>query len=203
MTAITSARGPILPCLQPPRWPDAAAVLCEPLIGDTPVWNAAIELPWVAYGTDTPDAFEFFASDPERLVELRSIARATLTGLDFALDRLDYETFSVIDVHGSYFASEALLEPAFMRLLQRRLDTDMLAVGIPCRGHAYVTAGTQGEDALRRFVELIAQQHASARVPLFEVPVLVQHGDPVGLLRLADEDEDDDDDLEVMELDGD
>ncbi len=198
MTTLTPDRGPILPCLQPPRWADASQVLCEPLVGDTPRWNAEIDLPWVGYGIETPDTFEFFGADPGRLVEMRAIARATLTALAFELDRLDYERFSVLDVHGSYFASESLLDPAFMRSLQQRLDTDMLAVGIPCRGHAYVTAGTQSEDALRRFVDLIAQQHGSARAPLFEYPVLVQHGDPVGLLRLADEDEDED--LETLEL---
>jgi len=188
MTEVT-ASGPILPSLQPPAWPDAADALCEPLIGDAHLWNGTIALPWVAYGVDTPRAFEFFRADPGRLRELRAAARATLTGLDFALDRLDYDGFSVIDVHGSYFASEAVLDPGRMREFEARLGSDMLAVGIPCRGHAYITSGNQAESALRRFIDLVERQHDSARQPLFSLPLLVQGGDVIGLLRLASDDE--------------
>jgi|GEM_PF-2404781 len=188
MTEITEP-GRILPCLQPPGWSDANTVLCEPLVGAAPLWNGAIPLPLVAYGVDRADAFEFFAPDASRLVELRAVARATLTGLSFELDLLDYETFRVLDVHGSYFASESILDPARMRDFQTRLGTDMLAVGIPCRGHAYVTAGTQDETSLRRFVDLIALQYESAGQPLFSLPVIVQDGEVIGLLRLADDGE--------------
>lgn len=165
------------------------AALCEPLIGDSPRWNDAIDLPWVAYGIDRPQAFEFFAAEPERLIELRAAARASLTALQFALDRLDYDTFSVIDVHGSYFASESILDPGFMRTFEQRLGCDMLVVGIPCRGHAYITSGNQAESALRRFVGLTQRQHDAAAQPLFSTPVLVQRGEAIGLLRLASDDE--------------
>ena len=188
MTEVT-ASGPILPSLQPPSWPDAAAALCEPLIGDAHLWSGTIPLPWVAYGLDTPAAFEFFGADLQRLVELRAAARATLTGLDYALDRLDYEELSVIDVHGSYFAAEAVLDPGRMRGFEARLGCDMLVVGIPCRGHAYLTSGNQAESALRRFIDLVERQHASARQPLFSLPLLVQGGEVIGLLRLASDDE--------------
>ncbi|MEM6294184.1 MAG: hypothetical protein AAGA54_23090 [Myxococcota bacterium] len=182
------SRGRILPRLQPPRWADADAVLCEPLIGDDPRWNAAVWLPYVAYGVDQGDTFGFF--DPAAdLAVMRSAARSGLVGLDYDLSLLDYDTFRVIEVHGHEYASEVVLDPAFMRQLEQRLQTGMLAVGIPCRGHAYVTAGMQDEDALRRFVDLVAAQHASAKQPLFGLPVLVQGGDAVGILRLADEDE--------------
>lgn len=184
MTEI-SASGPILPSLQPPHWPDADAVLCEPLVGDAHLWNDAIALPWVAYGIDGPDMFEYFAAAPERLIELRAAARSTLTGLSFALDRLDFDDFSVVDVHGSYFASESILDPERMRDFQARFGCDMLAVGVPCRGHAYVTSGGQAESALRRFVALVERQYMAAAQPLFALPVLVQDGDLVGLLRLA------------------
>ncbi len=180
--------GTILPRLQPPRWADANAVLCEPLIGDDPRWNAGMWLPYVAYGVDQGDAFGFFDPGAD-LPAMRGAARASLVGLDYALSLLDYDTFRVVEVHGHEYASETLLDPAFMRRLEHRLQTGMLAVGIPCRGHAYVTAGMQDEDALRRFVDLVAAQHASARQPLFASPVLVQGGDAVGILRLAEDDE--------------
>lgn len=188
MTEITRS-GAILPSLQPPQWPDAGSALCEPLIGESHLWSDTIPLPWVAYGIDAPEAFSFFGPDPQRLVELRAAARATLTGLTFDLDRIDYETFSVLDLHGSYFASEAVLDPGRMRAFEGRLGCDMLAVGIPCRGHAYLTSGNQAEGALRRFVELVRRQHESARQPLFSLPVLVQRGEIIGLLRLASDDE--------------
>ena len=186
---MNAARGAILPCLQPPDWPEAASVLCEPLIGDAAQWNGAIALPWVAYGVDAFDAFEFFPPDRERLVEMRAAARASLPALSFDMNLLDYDTFSVIDVHGSYFASESILDPARMRDFERRLSCDMLAVGIPCRGHAYVTSGNQAESALRRFVDLVERQHAAAKQALFSIPVLVQGGEAIGLLRLATDDE--------------
>lgn len=182
-------RGALLPCLQPPGWSEAASVLCEPLIGDSPQWNGTIALPWVAYGVDAFDAFEFFPPEGARLVEMRAAARASLPALSFDMDLLDYDTFSVIDVHGSYFASESILDPALMRDFERRLSCDMLAVGIPCRGHAYVTSGNQAESALRRFVGLIERQHEAATQPLFSIPLLVQRGEVIGLLRLASDDE--------------
>ncbi len=164
-------------------------MLCEPLIGNSPQWNGAIVLPWIAYGVDAFDTFEFFPSEHAQLVPMRAAARASLPALSFDMDLLDYDTFSVIDVHGSYFASESILDPARMREFERRLACDMLAVGIPCRGHAYVTSGNQAESALRRFVGLIERQHRAAKQPLFSIPVLVQRGEAIGLLRLASDDE--------------
>ena len=195
----TTTPGQILPCLQPPGWDGARAVLCEPLIGETTRWNETVELPYVAYGIDRGESFEFFADDPQRLVELRAAARSSLTALSFELTLLSYESLSVIDIHGSYYASESVLLPSYMRELELRLDCDMIAVGLPCRGHAYVTSGGQDEGDLRRFVNLIAKQHAAARQPLFALPVLVQGGDTVGLLHLTDDD-DDDDELETLLL---
>ena len=192
MTEIT-ASGRILPSLQPPRWPGASTVLCEPLIGDTTRWSESVQLPYIAYGIDHGDQFDFFADGPERLIEVRAAARSTLTSLSFELSRLEYGTLSVLEVHGSYYASESVLEPAFMRALESRMGSEMIVVGIPCRGHAYVTAGAQDEDDLRRFVDLIATQYEAARQPLFGLPVLVQAGDIVGLLHLTDDDGDDDD----------
>jgi len=190
MTEIT-ASGRILPSLQPPHWPAARTTLCEPLIGDMTRWSETVELPYVAYGMDRGGQFDFFADAPERLIELRAAARSSLTALSFDLTRLAYGTLSVLDVHGSYYASESVLEPAFMRKLESRMDSDMIAVGLPCRGHAYVTAGAQDEDDLRRFVDLIAAQHEAAQQPLFGLPVLVQAGDIVGLLHLTEDEEDD------------
>lgn len=197
MTEIT-AHGRILPSLQPPQWAGADAALCEPLIGDTTRWSETVELPYVAYGIDRGDEFEFFEGQPDRLVELRAAARSSLTALSFELTLLDYGSLSVLDVHGSYYASESVLAPSFMRELETRLASDMVVVGLPCRGHAYVTAGAQDEDDLRRFVDLIATQHHAARQPLFAIPVLVQAGDVVGLLRLTDDE--DDDGLETLTL---
>ncbi len=190
MTEIT-APGRILPSLQPPQWTGADTAQCEPLIGDTTRWSESVELPYVAYGVDRGESFDFFARDPARLVELRAAARSSLTALTFDLTLLSYDTLSVLDVHGSYYASESVLHPSFMRALESRLESDMLVVGIPCRGHAYVTAGAQDEDDLRRFLDLIATQHAAARQPLFALPVLVQAGDIVGILHLTEDDEDD------------
>jgi hypothetical protein len=195
---MNAARGAILPCLQPPGWSEAASVLCEPLIGQSPRWNDAIALPWIAYGVDAFDAFEFFEPDPARLVEMRAAARASLPALSFDLDLLDYDTFSVIDVHGSYFASESMLDPTRMREFEQRLSCDMLVVGIPCRGHAYITSGNQAESALRRFVGLVQRQHDSAQQPLFSIPVLVQRGEAIGLLRLASDDEFDGDETLLL-----
>jgi len=197
MTEIT-APGRILPSLQPPQWIGAETALCEPLIGDTTTWSDTVELPYVAYGIDRGERFEFFADDPQRLIELRAAARSSLTALSFDLTLLGYDTLSVLDVHGSYYASESVLQPTFMRGLESRFASDMLVVGIPCRGHAYVTTGSQDEDDLRRFIDLIAKQHAAARHPLFAIPVLVQAGDIVGLLHLTEDD--DDDQLETLML---
>lgn len=198
MTKIT-ASGRILPSLQPPHWPGAHSALCEPLIGDTTRWSDTVELPYVAYGIDRGGHFDFFANDPQRLIELRAAARSSLTAFSFDLTLLEYGALSVLDVHGSYYASESVLQPGFMRELESRMGSDMVAVGVPCRGHAYVTAGAQDEDDLRRFVDLIATQHRAAEQPLFAIPVLVQAGDVVGLLHLTD-DEDDDGDLETLLL---
>ncbi len=198
MTEIT-APGRILPSLQPPHWAGASTALCEPLIGDTTRWSETVELPYVAYGIDRGERFEFFAPDPDRLIQLRAAARSSLTALSPDLTRLDFDTLCVIDVHGSYYASESVLQPAFMRELETLLESEMLVVGIPCRGHAYVTTGSQDEDNLRRFVDLIAAQHDAARNPLFALPVLVQRGDIVGLLHLT-EDDDDDDGLQTLRL---
>ncbi len=193
MTQSTPAPGPVLPSLQPPGWAEAPHRLCEPLIGADPRWDGEILLPYVAYGVDRGDSLGLFEASPDSLIEIRALARASLVGIEVRLDRLEYEGFEVLDVHGSYYAAEKLLDPGFMRELQERLDTSMLAAGIPCRGHLYVTAGVQDEHALRRFLHLIDRQHAVARQPLFGLPALVQDGDTIGVLRLADEEEDEDD----------
>lgn len=184
-----TSSGQILPSLMPPNWADAASVLCDPLIGESALWDDGIALPYVAYGVDAGDAFELFTNAAEQRAELRAAARASLTGLSFDLTLLEYDAMAVVEVHGSYFAAEVLLDPGRMRDFEERLGCDLLAVGIPCRGHAYITAGRQDEHDLRRFVDLIARAHDAARAPLFGYPVLVQAGEPIGLLRLTDDED--------------
>lgn len=197
---MTASDGLLLPRLLPPHWDGVEEILCEPLIGDTVHWNGKISLPWVAYGIDRGETFEFFAPDRTQLVALRCAARGTLPTLSVKVMRHDLGGLEVYTLSGIPYAAEKTLDPAFMRLLQRRLDTTVMAVGLPRSGRAVITSGTQGELELRRFVHVVQTEYDAAPEPLFAHPVLIQAGDPVGILRLADDDDDDDEGLETLRL---
>ena len=206
MTPVTSPAGTLLPCLQPSGWDDRQGVLCEPLIADQARWDGEVQLPWIAYGVDRGETFEFLREDPEALVEMRCAARASLCGIPTTCTRLEYDgaaPLEVLDISGHYFAAEKVLDPGLMRDLQVRLASTMLAVAIPMRGHLYVTQGVQDEHALRRFLHLVGSQHRAATQPLFELPLIVQDGAVVGVIRLMDDEDPDgdpDEEFEVLHL---
>jgi hypothetical protein len=179
--------GPILPSLR-----SRGDAVHQSLLW-TPLLEVESDLvPVIAYGNDSETAFGLLTSPNSdgRLDELRSAALANIRAQEVEVEvQSSGDGDHVAVVSGSFFATEKLLDPAFMRAQAARLGTDLLAVGVPRRGLMLLAPATSPAlvSSLMTVVAREYEQGASRGIsPLL---LVVQDGNVVGLARPGDETE--------------
>ncbi len=171
----------ILPSLRSRNEAAAQRLKFRPLVPYTPMTHAA---PVVAYGSDSSETFAVLTTGDLRSTEaLHADALANLVDQHVELEELES---SILAVTGSFFATEKLLDVAYMRSLHVRLQTETLAVGVPRRGLMLVlglrTADPHEADALAARTREEFSQHDQPISPLL---LVVREGAVDGLVAAA------------------
>lgn len=188
-------RDAVLPALKPHDWPSYKDVVCRPLVsGDT-----SHDLPWVAYGYDRPNTFEFLArrNFPQEITpeQLSLIEHAALRNLRARSTSWKYEEFDiggkplkVLVCSDDFLAAEHILDPSFMQQAHAQLNAEVLAVGIPLRGLMIATDAKQSNDMISRFAGAIsAQYHRAESAPITPTVLVVIRGNVVGVVKGMEE----------------
>jgi hypothetical protein len=138
---------PIMPSLRDRAEAVRGGYLCSGLIDDP-------RAPVIAYGRDGEKTFALFTRAKSG-VDLDDVTEPAL--LNIAAHEVDWVEGDLDGVHvaivdGDWFASEKLLDEAFMRGVHEALDAECLAAGVPHR-RCLVISSANDVDALARIVE--------------------------------------------------
>jgi hypothetical protein len=171
--------GPLMVNLKPGDFPRDHGV-CRDLFPEKAAKPDA-RMPVVFVGRDQPNTFAYLpAGSPE--VERRfEEALANLARLE--LEAVPHEVAGVemLVVSGHFYASEKILDEAFMLALQRRLGAELLAAAVPYKGVLLVTQQVV-PPAVAGFVAAAAvlHQNTGGAPPLSAVVFLLKDGKLVG-----------------------
>lgn len=174
---------PIVPVLQPASWERLAEHVHQPLLSEP----EGAELPVVACAYDHPESYEFVQrTSVEELQtteeELLDRARRSIRDREatWAPMEVPGESLEMLVCEGP---AEKVLDPAFMQDAQRRLDTDLLVVGVPTRGLLLVADGRADEETIAKFAAGVDGQYQRAEAPPVSPTVMAfRDGEPVGAL---------------------
>lgn len=147
--------GPLLFNLKPSAFDLKDRVVCEPLLAD--LAKSGADVPLLVYGRDQPHTFASFmhGEEPRDLLALRREALENLASQDVAFERVEVESLRLWIVHGSYFASEKILDLAFMQRMHRELGTQLMAAGIPEKGRLLLTNALVEPDVMLGFMAVV------------------------------------------------
>jgi hypothetical protein len=170
--------GPILPSLRSRDDAIHEDLTFRSLLDEAHCPNA----PVIAYGRDSPKTFSLVrrtAPETRDVDALHAEALATLARQVVQVEELGGR--GIYAVGGSYFASEKLLDVAFMRSLHERLGASLLAASVPRRGLMFVTSG----HAVERVAQLEAMTRLAHAEPrsISDAVLLVGDGQIVGAVR--------------------
>jgi hypothetical protein len=156
---------PILPCLKDPTWEGSEDSLCRRLDLDVD----ATHLPWIAFGYDGAQSFEFLSrssleslgKNPDQ-VEREAMRNLRLRRASWERVEAKIGFLKKLTIHSctnDYFASERILDVGFMREIQSRIKAGGLAVGVPRRGVLMVTRSEQPPKHLWAFAAGVSAQY--------------------------------------------
>jgi hypothetical protein len=170
--------GPLMVNLKPGDFPRDHGVFRELLENGG---KADPRMPLVFVGRDQPNSFAYLpagSADVERSFEeaLANLARLELEAVPHEIAGLTLQVVS-----GSFYASEKILDAAFMLRLQRRLGAEMLAAAVPHKGLLLVTEHVV-PPGVAGFVAAAVALHGNSggAPPLSPVVFLVKDGKVVG-----------------------
>jgi len=93
-------------------------------------------------------------------------------------------------ITGSFFATEKLLDPAFMRRLAARLGAELLAIGVPRRGLMVALDAAQPQGPVAAMIRMVAEEHRRGGSRGISPTVLLVHdGRVVGVARERGDDD--------------
>jgi hypothetical protein len=172
--------GPLMPNLKPGDFPRDHGV-CRELLESVP---GGARMPLVFVGRDQPNTFAYLPAGSPDVERSFDEALANLTRLDLAAVQHDVAGVEVFVVSGHFYASEKILDEAFMKALHRRLGAELLAAGIPHKGVLLVTRHVV-PPLVAGFAALTAALHENTQgaPPLSPVVFLVKDGKVVGHLE--------------------
>lgn len=170
--------GPSMLNLKPGDFPREHGV-CRPLLEAK--GPSAARIPLVFVGRDQPNSFAYLPAgspDADRHFEE---AHANLAKLDLPAVPHDIGGVKVHVVSGDFYASEKILDRAFLRDLQGKLGAELLAAAVPHKGLLLLTDRVVPPE-VAGFVALAAVLHRETRgaPPLSPVVFLVRDGEVVG-----------------------
>lgn len=179
----------VYPALRAKEWAGKATSICGPLLADSPK-TEGVNIPLVALVHDLPETTRSIPqpdSDAEG-TDLKRQAAISIAALEVSVEELELGDMTLA-ITGSYYASEKILDAQFMKSLQARLGCDKLAVTVPVRGAAFVTAAEAPVEQLAMFAQFSAFQYEEAppKERISEVIFLFEEGRPVAFASSVDE----------------
>ncbi len=178
--------GPVLPSLRKRADALREKMLFKPLLERADDQD----VPVIAYGSDGERTFGIITTEHGRdLQELHDAALINIAKQEVKVDRIDIADVDVVVVNDSFFATEKLLDRAFMRKLHRDLGAEMLAVATPCRGLMFVTNAAPS-DPMRSMtlLRLMIEKESQTTRSIAPAILLVRDGEVVGQVKLSSDD---------------
>ena len=147
--------GPLLFNLKPSSYDLKDRAVCEPLLAE--LGKAGADVPLLVYGRDQPHTFASFmqGDEPRDMLALRREALENLASQEVSFERVDVSGLRLWIVHGSYFASEKILDMAFMQRMHREVGSQLMAAGIPEKGRLLLTDAGVGPDLILGFMSVV------------------------------------------------
>jgi len=128
--------GQLMVNLKPGDFPRERGVCRDLLEGSGPV---DARMPIVFLGRDQPNTFAYLSPDSPDIEKSFAEALANLARLDLEPVLHDIAGIQVHVVSDHFYASEKILDVAFMKRMQRRLGAELLAAAVPYKGVLLVT----------------------------------------------------------------
>lgn len=181
----------LTPILKPADWPGRDEGPWEPLLE----LETTEPIPGVALGWDTPTHLVFARTrdlvalgasvDDARRAAAANVARAKVGRTDIPVSAPDGGELRIL-TFGGPLAAEKILDPVFLRDLQRELGARLLAVGAPRRGMLLVVDGGLPPRRLLGFSAVVQGQFERAESPpICPTVFAVDDGQVIGLLASA------------------
>lgn len=171
--------GPLLPSLRSKKEAEASSLLWRPLLR-----GEHDDVPVIAYGADGDQTFGLLQRPKHepRAEEVHAKAMANVRGQDVDVQELEVGELEVLAVSGSFFATEKLLDPVFMKELHERLGAPLLAVGVPRRGLMFVASAVQEPQRIGILAAMIGHEHEKGGSrAISSAVILVSDGEPTGI----------------------
>lgn len=178
--------GTVMFNLRPHDWVHREAALWRPLLqGFDKLESDA--LPLVSLVRDFPNTVRTLDGEtpPEEVEALEAEARANLKQIEVQTTEIETDLAKILVVHGSYYASEKLLDTSFMKQLHERLGAELLLAAVPAKGQLHVTSALTDPQTVLAFGAIAAGYHGEAapRDRLSTELLLVSGGAVVGVAR--------------------
>jgi hypothetical protein len=171
--------GPLMPNLKADDFPRAEIVWRELLAGKA---SDGRGFPFVAVGRDQPNTFGYLqASKTPDAAVVFDEALANLARLDLPVAEAEVAGLKFLAVSGHFYASEKILDKAFLQALHRRLASELLAAAIPHKGLLLITSAAV-PPLVSKFVLLAEAEYRRAKGAPTLTPVvfLISGGNVVG-----------------------
>lgn len=164
--------------LLPQRWPQGGHSFSRPLIR-SPLGpekgQAAADVPWIAYGWDTPEALAYFeeanvgpmfGTTSERFEEL-ALASLASEPVDVSWTEQPIPgvaSFRVATITGGYFTCAKILDVELLRRLEHDFQAASLAIAVPARNIMFAmdARALAGHPHLPMFLDLAGRWYARA-----------------------------------------
>jgi hypothetical protein len=175
------AEGPPMLNLKPADFSREHGV-CRPLLDAK--GPAAGRIPLVFVGWDQPSSFAYLPAGSPDAERLFDEALANLAKLDLPAVAHDVGGVKVHVVSDHFYASEKILDRAFLRSLHRTLGAELLAAAVPYKGVLLVTERVAPPE-IAGFAAVAAVLHAETEgaPQLSPVVFLIRDGEVVGHLE--------------------
>jgi hypothetical protein len=182
--------GPAMYSLRPHDWAGREHGLVLPL-GLGP--EVAEHMPLVAMVRDMPNTVKTISKETpaEDVERLRAEAEENLRDLEVRIAELEAPNGPVLVVHGGYYASEKLLDRAFLRGIHERLAAGLLLAAVPRKGQLWLTSGVSTLEHIGAFMMIVQKEHGEA-VPnerISPIVFVVTDGALTGIARATGPDE--------------
>ncbi len=172
---------PILPSLRHRREAERENMVFVPLLANSDQFP---DVPVVAFGRDTPSAFAIATKERAGDVDkLHAEALANIAKHEVTVEDVELADTRLLAVTGSYYATEKILDVAFMKELGKRLGTPMLAVTVPRRGLMFATAAATKGEGMSVLAAVTRHESGTTR-KISEAILIVTDGKVVGQVRI-------------------
>ncbi|MFT7518371.1 MAG: hypothetical protein ACI9MC_000502 [Kiritimatiellia bacterium] len=178
--------GPLLINLKHPDFGGLGKVACRTLFDMS---DPDLVIPVVTYGHDRPNTFAYVFAGDDAVLDLDALhAEATqnLTRVQPTVDHSTVDGLELVVVHNDFYASEKILDTAFMSQLQLGLGAPAIMASVPRKGLMLVANAVSSYAHV--FVAITLARHddpdgAGAR--LSATPFMLVDGQIVGVAKVT------------------